>query len=915
MSALAPVLSHRGGLWIGWPGLPLEPGGSWEAVLAEGYRERGYELVPVLLSDEEVKGFYEGFANAILWPLFHDLLGQCNFDPSFWYAYLEVNEKFADSVLAARPRARTSSGCRTTSSSTWPSHARRRREAARIGFFLHIPFPPLDILLKLPWRGQILKALLAYDLLGFQTPRDTRNFLTCIENLLPEVEIEDGGPITEVRLGSRAVKVGAFPIGIDFKSYDDAARSGDVARRMVELRERMGPREIIVGVDRLDYTKGLVERLKAFRNALQRHTELREQAILFQVVVPSREGVPEYQTLKADVERLVGEINGEFSTAGWVPVHYHYKSLARRDLLALYRMARVCFVTSIKDGMNLVAKEFCACQIDGAGVLVLSEFAGAAAQLQEGALLVNPHDIEGMADALKAAFDMGGRGAPGPHGADAGDRPRAGYLLVGGLLSPGRPGHRAGRLPGLEGIFSPSRDRRVSVSLDAPFRPGPLGRDRGTPARPPPRPLPRLRRHPLADRAPSGPRHPARGDAGGAPPPRGPRAGGDRLRPRPGGRGRPRGPARPRLRREPRLRHRRPAPRRGVPLRLEVGEGIPEKIERAAARLRRDLDGIEGVLVEPKRFAISIHFRLADERRPAGDRARGRRRRWRPSPACARGTARSSSSCAPTSTGTRGKPSSGSSTPSASTAPDVLPFYIGDDLTDEDAFRAVRGRGIGILVAGEPRETAAEYQLRDPARWWSSWSGWRDALLRLPPPAEGSNRRAALNDPQAVLTALENAPALLVPLIRDVPERLVQAPAGCRHKWSAHEHFCHVDVPGAAVPGAPGDDARRGQSRGRALLPRARGRDRRTCWPGSRRGDRRLHPRAGRAGGPPARAAAGGVETPGEASGVRALHRLRHGPAHGPARPAARLPDRGDPAAPEWPEHETLPTRRRARAG
>jgi trehalose-6-phosphate synthase len=169
----------------------------------------------------------------------------------------------------------------------------------------------------------------------------------------------------------------------------------------------MGPREIVIGVDRLDYTKGLIERLQAFRNALQRYPELREQVILFQLVVPSREGVPGYQYLKRDVERLVGEINGEFSSAGWVPVHYHYRSLARRDLIALYRMARVCLVTSIKDGMNLVAKEFCACQVDGCGVLILSEFAGAAAQLQEGALLVNPHDIEGMADALKAAFDLG----------------------------------------------------------------------------------------------------------------------------------------------------------------------------------------------------------------------------------------------------------------------------------------------------------------------------------------------------------------------------------------------------------------------------------------------------------------------------------------------------------------------------
>lgn len=406
VSALAPVLSHRGGVWIGWPGLPLEHGGAWEPVIAEGYRERGYDLIPVLLSEEEVKGFYEGFSNAILWPLFHDLLGRCNFNPSFWYAYLEVNEKFADCVVR-----HSGEGDFIWVQDYQLIHVaefiRQKNEAARIGFFLHIPFPALDILLKLPWRGQILKALLAYDLLGFQTPRDTRNFLTCLEHLLPEARVEDSGPVAEVHLGSRTVKVGAFPIGIDFQSYEETARSEEVNRRLQELRARMGPIEVILGVDRLDYTKGLPERLEAFRNALKRYRDLRERVIFFQLVVPSREAVPEYQILKGRVERLVGEINGEFSSAGWVPVHYHYKSLARRDLLSLYRMARICFVTSIKDGMNLVAKEFCACQVEGHGSLVLSEFAGAAAQLQRGALLVNPHDIEGMADALKAAFDMG----------------------------------------------------------------------------------------------------------------------------------------------------------------------------------------------------------------------------------------------------------------------------------------------------------------------------------------------------------------------------------------------------------------------------------------------------------------------------------------------------------------------------
>ena len=404
VSALAPVLSHRGGVWIGWPGLPLAKGGDWQKLLDDDRPERGYELVPVLLSEDEVKGFYEGFANAIVWPLFHDLLDRCDFEPSFWYAYLTVNRRFAECAVEHSD----------DDDFIWVQDYHlihvaqfiREQGERRVGFFLHIPFPPLDLFLKLPWRAQILQAFLAYDLIGFQTPRDSRNFLTCIQNLLPEAEIDHDGPIAEVRLGSRTIRFGAFPIGIDCAQYEEDARSGEVEARMRDLRNKLGPFDLIVGVDRLDYTKGLVERLEAFRDALRRFPELRERVILFQVVVPSREAVPEYQALKATLDRLVGKINGKFSTAGWTPIHYRYRSLSRRDLLALYRMARVCFVTSIKDGMNLVAKEFCACQIEGCGVLVLSEFAGAAAQLQDGALLVNPHDIEGMAEALHKAIGM-----------------------------------------------------------------------------------------------------------------------------------------------------------------------------------------------------------------------------------------------------------------------------------------------------------------------------------------------------------------------------------------------------------------------------------------------------------------------------------------------------------------------------
>ncbi|HEX2253839.1 MAG TPA: trehalose-6-phosphate synthase [Thermoanaerobaculia bacterium] len=407
VSALAPVLSHRGGLWIGWPGLAVEPGGPWEKVLEEGFRERGYDLVPVVLTDDEVQGFYYGFSNSVLWPLFHDMASSCDFDPAFWYSYLQVNRKFGQQVVE-HTRPDDFIWIQDYQLINVAEAVREQREDRRLGFFLHIPFPPLDIFLKMPWRGQILAALLAYDLIGFQTPRDLRNFLSCLSQLLPDIErIEEQPGLVKLRVGDREVQAGAFPIGIDAKDFSDFAQEPETDRRLEDLRGKIGPWEVVLGVDRLDYTKGLPERFLAFADALERYPDLRERVILLQQVVPSRENVPEYQALKARLDGMVGEINGRFSTAGWMPIHYHYRSLPRRDLVCLYRMSRVGFVTSIKDGMNLVSKEYCACQVDCTGALVLSEFAGAAAQLESGALLVNPHDIEGMADALHRAVELG----------------------------------------------------------------------------------------------------------------------------------------------------------------------------------------------------------------------------------------------------------------------------------------------------------------------------------------------------------------------------------------------------------------------------------------------------------------------------------------------------------------------------
>jgi len=403
VTALAPVFRNRGGTWIGWSG------GTNDADLAglmePASREAGYTLHPVPLSAEEVADYYHGFSNEVLWPLFHDLQTRCNFRPPYWYQYLNVNRKFAE-VIAKFSR---------DSDYVWVHdyHLMYIAQALKdiglernIGFFLHIPFPPADIFMKLPWRAQILRALLEYRLVGFQTLRDRRNFIQCLRHITSDIKILGRGPVVTLTIGDKEVRVGTFPISIDYASFVRDAGSKEVADLAWYLHEALPDRQIILGVDRLDYTKGIPERLEAFRDTLSRFPELQEKITLVQVVVPSREEVPEYQALKAEIERMVGEINGQFTRSGWVPIHYLYRNLDRTELLAYYRLAEIALITPLKDGMNLVAKEYCACNLEQNGVLILSEFAGAAAQLYKGAIMVNPYDVEGVSSAIHQAFYM-----------------------------------------------------------------------------------------------------------------------------------------------------------------------------------------------------------------------------------------------------------------------------------------------------------------------------------------------------------------------------------------------------------------------------------------------------------------------------------------------------------------------------
>jgi len=404
VTALAPVLRDRGGLWIGWPGTS-EVDGLGEA-LDEATQGTGYSLVPVPLSAAEVDKHYRGFSNEIIWPLFHDLQSLCNFDPSYWDAYDGVNRKFAE-VIAENTGPGDFVWVHDYHLMLAASHLRALGVKSKLGFFLHVPFPPLDIFVKLPWRFQILKALLDFDLLGFQTMRDRRNFLQCLRTLVGPAEACGRGQVCEIQTETKKVRVGAFPISIDYRALEQEAASHEVAESAWHIHENLPERQLIIGVDRLDYTKGIPDRLQAFRLVLERYPELHNRVSLVQVVVPSRRGIPGYEDLKIEIERLVGEINGQFThQTGWVPIHYIYRSLDRYELLGYYRAAEIALVTPLKDVMNLVAKEYCASSLEENGVLILSEFAGAAAELQRWALLVNPYDIVGTSEVIHQALHM-----------------------------------------------------------------------------------------------------------------------------------------------------------------------------------------------------------------------------------------------------------------------------------------------------------------------------------------------------------------------------------------------------------------------------------------------------------------------------------------------------------------------------
>ncbi|MDH4158433.1 MAG: trehalose-6-phosphate synthase [candidate division Zixibacteria bacterium] len=403
VTALEPLMKVNHGLWVGWPGcgekVPVVP-------LFKNYNSNlDYELLPVRLTDDEVEQYYRGFANETIWPLFHDLLGHCKFDGDHWDSYIAANRKFAEKVSqVVQPN-----------SFVWihdyqlllVGHFLREHLGRRqLNFFLHIPFPAPDLFRRLPWKNEIIGAMLDYDHLGFQTLRDRRNFLQCVKSLVADAVIRVHKRLSTIRRDGRNVEIGHYPISIDFDEFNDMAHSREVADAAWYLHEQHGERTLVLGLDRLDYTKGMPERFRAFERMLEKYPEVHEKISLLQIVVPSRMDVPGYKDLKDELDQLAGRINGRFSKHGWTPIHYMFRYLDRVQLLGHYRACEIALITPLRDGMNLVAKEYCASSIDNNGVLILSEFAGAAAQMDKAALMVNPYDLEGTADAIYSAFIM-----------------------------------------------------------------------------------------------------------------------------------------------------------------------------------------------------------------------------------------------------------------------------------------------------------------------------------------------------------------------------------------------------------------------------------------------------------------------------------------------------------------------------
>ena len=406
-TGMKSVHSEGNGIWIGWSGLTEE---QLDDQLKEEVDKalKKEKCITVSLNENDVENFYYGFSNRTLWPMFHYFMEYTEFELEHWNSYKEVNQKFADAVLKYANDGDT----------IWvhdyqlmlvPQMIRDKKPNLTIGFFLHIPYPSYEIFRTFPWREELLAGILGADLIGFHTYDYVRHFLSSVKRITGlETKFND------VLYNGRIVKVDSFPMGIDYDRFHEAAlehktrpedKKSDLMRKLEEHSQSVTDNKLILSIDRMDYTKGIPNRIRAFEYFLNKYPEYKERVRLVMLAVPSRSNVPQYQKLKSETDELVGRINGQFATVNWTPIWYFYRSMPFEDLIDLYASSDVALITPIRDGMNLVAKEYIASRANHDGVLVLSEMAGAAKEMHE-ALLINPNNFEQIADTLKQALEM-----------------------------------------------------------------------------------------------------------------------------------------------------------------------------------------------------------------------------------------------------------------------------------------------------------------------------------------------------------------------------------------------------------------------------------------------------------------------------------------------------------------------------
>ncbi len=400
VSALMPVFKATGrGLWIAWSGGGPAPKARERVQLPPD--DPCFTLRRVRLSERDVSGSYYGFSNRGLWPLSHYFVGRCQFHLEQWQSYRRVNEIFAQVVLEElEPRDLV--WVQDFHLATMPALVRSARPDVPIGFFWHVPFPEPSVFGILPWRKQLLEGMLGSDVIGFHVESYARNFLACVERFLGIPVDHDRRVVT---LKGREVRIVAWPIGVDAEEFEELARRPDVKLRAGRIRRQLGSAHMILGVDRLDYTKGILERLQGLERFFEQSPAFRRNVTYFQIAVPSRERVEEYRRMKREIEEAIGRISGRFTSEGWVPVRYLYRSVPTVELAAHYVAADLALVTPLRDGMNLVAKEYVASRIHDDGMLILSEFAGAAEGLPE-AVRVNPYNVDDVAAQIRAALTM-----------------------------------------------------------------------------------------------------------------------------------------------------------------------------------------------------------------------------------------------------------------------------------------------------------------------------------------------------------------------------------------------------------------------------------------------------------------------------------------------------------------------------